>query len=328
MHHEDWDKHTTNVTPQARQLAEWVANIGDAYALELGTVTHAQGGSLDLVIASGQMAKEVCQCYTDLNADTTSDHEAMITELAIGRQSPNKDYLSKFQFKKLDEKVFQTTLLAKSDLVKASLEGAKAARKNTTERQDLIDQAADSLVQAIHSSLTFSTPRAVGASGGEPWWNEPCQGAVQKVRNYRRVIQLEEDAEIDNPGAGEKLKALRNELRKQVKRAKKRYYQGFINGLTNKTIFQAVKWLNIIRTYTTPPIQKADRTLAISNQDEQQALRTKLLTAKDLSLGSCSDSTASRSFCEETRTPASEWHVCTWQEVEKAVFSTDNTSAA
>ena len=78
------------------------------------------------------------------------------------------------------------------------------------------------LVQAIHSSLTLSTPRAIGASGGEPWWNDSCQDTVQKVRNYRREIQLEEDAGIDNPRAGEKLKTLRNELPKQVKSAKKK----------------------------------------------------------------------------------------------------------
>ena len=132
LHHEDWDEHTTNVTQQAHQLAEWVANIGGKYALEPGTVTHAQGGSLDLVISSGQMIKEVYQCYIDPNADTTSDQEAIITELAINWQLRNKDHLPKFQFKKLDEKVFQATLIAKSDLVKASLESAKAVRKSTT----------------------------------------------------------------------------------------------------------------------------------------------------------------------------------------------------
>lgn len=84
--------------------------------------------------------------------------------------------------------MFKATLLAKLDLVKASLENAKAAQKSTAERQDLIDQAADVLVQAIHSSLTLSTPRVMGASGGEPWWNESCQEAVQKVRNYWREI--------------------------------------------------------------------------------------------------------------------------------------------
>lgn len=123
-----------------------MANIGRAYALEPGTVTHAQGGSLNLVISSGQMTKEVYQCYIDSNADTTSNHKAIITKLAINQQSRDKDHLSKFQFKKLDKKVFKAILLAKSDLVKASLENAKAAQKSTAEKQDLIDQAADVLV--------------------------------------------------------------------------------------------------------------------------------------------------------------------------------------
>lgn len=114
----------TNVTQQAHQLAECVANIQGSYALESRTVTHAKGRSLDLVISSRQMTKGVYQCYIDPNADTTSDHEAIITEIVMNRQPLDKNHLSKFQFKKLDEKVFQATLLAKSDLVKASLERA------------------------------------------------------------------------------------------------------------------------------------------------------------------------------------------------------------
>lgn len=86
----------------------------------------------------------------------------------------------------------------------------------------------------------------MGASGGKPWWNKSCQDAVQKVQNYWREILLEEDAGIDNPGAGKKLKTLRNKLCKYVKSAKKRYYQDVINGLTSKIIFQAVKWPNTI----------------------------------------------------------------------------------
>ena len=80
------------------------------------------------------MTKEVYQCYIDPNANTTSDHKTIITELAINQQPCDKDCLSKFQFKKLDEKMFKATLLAKSDLVKASLENAKAAQKSMAKK--------------------------------------------------------------------------------------------------------------------------------------------------------------------------------------------------
>lgn len=73
------------------------------------------------------MIKKIYQCYIDLNANTTSDYKVIFIKLAINGQSCDKDHLSKFQFKKLDEKVFQATLLTKLDLIKASLKSAKTA---------------------------------------------------------------------------------------------------------------------------------------------------------------------------------------------------------
>lgn len=67
--------------------------------------------------------------------------------------------------------------------------------------------------------------------------------------------------------------------------------------------------------------------MAVSNSDKQKALRSELLSAKNLSLESNSDCTTIKGFLEETRAPAPDWHTCTWQEVEKAVFSMGNISA-
>lgn len=49
----------------------------------------------------------------------------------------------------MDEKIFKTILVAKLDLIKTSLENAKADQKNIIKRQDLIDQVGNILVQAI-----------------------------------------------------------------------------------------------------------------------------------------------------------------------------------
>lgn len=59
--------------------------------------------------------------------DITSNHKVIITKLAINWQFCDKNHLSKFQFKKLDKKVFEATLFAQSNLVKASLKNTKAA---------------------------------------------------------------------------------------------------------------------------------------------------------------------------------------------------------
>lgn len=74
LHHEDWDVRTKNPTPQAQGFAEWVTSNGAHYGLDIGSVTHRQGGTLDLVIASRLLAQDLIECYTEDSLDTTSDH--------------------------------------------------------------------------------------------------------------------------------------------------------------------------------------------------------------------------------------------------------------
>lgn len=83
LHHTDWNKNIINPNQQACQLVEWVTRIGATYILELRTITHAQGKYLDLVISSKEMTKKVYHCYFDLNTDTTSNYNVIITEIAI-----------------------------------------------------------------------------------------------------------------------------------------------------------------------------------------------------------------------------------------------------
>lgn len=78
--------------------------------------------------------------------NTTSNYKAIITKLAINWQSCNKNYLPKFSFKKLDEKVFQVTLFAKSDIIKVSLKNVKVVQKDIAVKQDLVNQEAYILV--------------------------------------------------------------------------------------------------------------------------------------------------------------------------------------
>lgn len=59
--------------------------------------------------------------------DISSNHKAIITKLRINWKFCDKDCLSKFLFKNLNKKVFQTTLLTKLDLIKTCLKNKKTA---------------------------------------------------------------------------------------------------------------------------------------------------------------------------------------------------------
>ena len=72
------------------------------YELEVGTITHAQGGALDLVIASNSVSKQVTECYVEPNLQVTSDHETILTCLEMENPDPKKTSQRRFQLNKMD----------------------------------------------------------------------------------------------------------------------------------------------------------------------------------------------------------------------------------
>lgn len=225
LHHVDWDLQTVNPTPQARSLAKWVTNVGVADALPPGTITHKQGGTLDFVISSSSITPDVLECYSNPDLDTTSDHEVLSTTVALNGRSQAIPKETRFQFKKLDDKVFCSTLQAQTDIIQAELAIAQGTSKFSGDRKEKLDQYATKTLAAIYHSLTLSTPKICNSRQEEPWWNDQYRNAVQKLRNRRREDDLEKTIGIEKPPAGEQLKGLRNRLRKEVKQAKQKYYQ-------------------------------------------------------------------------------------------------------
>ena len=119
------------------------------------------------------------------------------------------------------------------------------------------------------------------------------------------------------------MKTLQVEIYKQVKQAKKSHYQQVINELNRVTIFQAIKWPASTRKHTTPPIQKTDRLLAISNKEKIDALKQALFT---LTLQSFSNGYKGQAdFDIESRDCTIEWHTYSSKKVEKAILNAGNT---
>lgn len=67
---------------------------------------------------------------------------------------------------------------------------------------------------------------------------------------------FDKTAGIVDLNASAVLKNIRSNLWKTVKKTKQKDYQKVINGLDYQNIFQAIKWLSLICTYTTPLIQR------------------------------------------------------------------------
>lgn len=74
--------------------------------LKIDIVIYAQGGILDLVIASSLMLKQVTECYIEPNLYVTNDHKTILTCIKIGNSNSKKASKRKFQLNKMNEKLF------------------------------------------------------------------------------------------------------------------------------------------------------------------------------------------------------------------------------
>lgn len=78
---------------------------------------HRQGGALNLVISSSSITSDVLECYLKPDLDTTSDHEVISTSIALNGRTKVIPKEARFQFKKLDDKIFYSTLQAQTDII-------------------------------------------------------------------------------------------------------------------------------------------------------------------------------------------------------------------
>lgn len=235
LHHTDWDNRTVNPTTQAKRFADWIANNNAICELEVGTVTHARGGTLDLVIISNSVSKQVTECYVEPNLHVTSDRESILTYLEMGNSDPKKTN-QRLQLDRMDEKQFFSNLETQKDLIQSALAQAEFSTSGNTNKA--LDKNAEIITTAIFSSLELSTQKSSMSRKGKPWWNEECCTFLQKMHQTQKYQAFDRAAGIEDPNASAILKDVKSNLRKTVKKAKQEYYQKVIDGLDHRNIFK------------------------------------------------------------------------------------------
>lgn len=174
--------------------------------METGTKTHSRVGTLDLVISSSTISHQNTECYVEPRLHTTSDHETVLTWLEVQETKANRSTVVKFRLEKMDEKQFCTSLEAQKDLVRNSLRQAEAALVGLENGREALDQFAQKVTAAIHSSLELSTERTKNSEKGEAWWNDECREALAAMRRIQKHQLLDSAAGIENPSVVEVLK--------------------------------------------------------------------------------------------------------------------------
>lgn len=85
LYHIDWDEQTFNATRQAKELFEQISKNVVFYKLSTCIVTHDQGVSIDLVIASTLLTNSIIEYYIELELDCTSNQQTIYTTIEYGK---------------------------------------------------------------------------------------------------------------------------------------------------------------------------------------------------------------------------------------------------
>lgn len=143
-------------------------------------------------------------------------------------------------------------------------------------------------------------------------------------RTSQKYQTFDRAAGIEDRNGNAVLKDVKSNFRKRSKKAKQKYYRKIIDGLVYQNIFQAVKWLSMIRQYTTPLIQRQNGSLAVDNQENKKELRKALFTPP---ASTDQENIEVPNLQEETRNSPVDWHAYTMHEIEAAIFQA-GTSAS
>ena len=97
-----------------------------------------------------------------------------------------------------------------------------------------------------------------------PWWNEECAASIAELRCVRRAFPL---------GFNRDVQLARRDLRRVVRRAKRAYWRGLIDGVqSDRDVFKITRWLKRPGVFRPPPLQVGE-TIIETQIGKAEALR-------------------------------------------------------
>ena len=316
LHHERWRPSLgpSQVTAQSREVAGWSERWNFELLTEPGTPTHARGGTLDLTWASAAL-RDTRDVQAEIAEDISisSDHEVVRIELAGGKGA-RYGCPGRYRVEKTDKPRFARVL---QNAVNRRIDAlAQAAEIDPTPSR--LDAWATALADALREALEAATPRSQGLVRGYSWWNGDCKQAAAAHRGARR---LHRRAEAEGRPEGYErtwLVEAAIHLKKTVKRAKRDYFNGKIDAVSDtRELFQMTKWARSLGQHRSPPMTGADGTTAVSTAEKIALLRSSLLPADRAALD-----------VEAAQIPATgdQWPPLSEWEVEEAILRAKNTA--
>lgn len=205
-------------------LIDLAATLGLTPLLPPGTITYPNAGTaIDLVWGNREAVDRMLTCKVADEHDHTSDHLPIETTLALlvnmPQPSPPYNY-AKTNWQELGRRLVDY------------LPDPSSLKQETITTQD-VDSFADELIDAITKAVKETTPRKRPCPHSKRWWTEELttlRREANRLRNTYRRTKLN----IDKVAWRKKA----NKYKRKIAQAKKNKWREFVNGASNKTIFQ------------------------------------------------------------------------------------------
>jgi ribonuclease HI len=279
-HHPWWDP-LARPSQGSKELIEWIKANNLSLLNSPGKITffrpHVRPSVLDLTLATPSLALKAIDWQ--ILPDLGSDHLGILFLLQGTRtlliDSPLE--VERFDTRNANWDLFKSTLKTSLKLdfsplddlvtIEASL---KTLQLQSTQVNNVLEQAAITLTEAITSAARASIPLNRPGAKPKPWWTQELKELRQTMIRTQRHIQLQEPKTI--------LPYLRakNIYFLAIKNAKRDHWNQFLEKEDSKSIFKALAYTKDKRVERLPPILASDNQLKETFQGRCNALRDTL----------------------------------------------------
>ena len=271
---------------RARLFIEWMDENGLEIRNEHDRTTRispatGKGSALDLTILNGR-ARET-QIMKDWNVANRlnggSDHFATTFSIGQPGEEIQSVHANVLNWKGAEKGEFLRTLREEKERVSTRFTQlfGPIIRPEPVTRQH-IDEATQFLADLLISTADRAVKIRKPSKYANPWWDRNCTEALAEMRRTRSE-SLETRQRMGNPDQETENRArhAHNKWTRVYKKAKRRYYDKLKEEANQDNIWSLYKWGRGNRQYHSPPIRRADGSMATEHSEKCAILRDALL---------------------------------------------------
>jgi len=226
LHHPRWGGIHCAADDLAGDLLAEAEQQGLALALPPGSVTWRRGGrasTIDLTFVSAELSQRIAECQPREDWAQTADHIPILLKVETGcsRAEPR----ARFAISKMDASRFRQAVRLKLE----NRQELWPERRETAVQpnQEAIDAAVHEVQKAILGALQEHCPRSKPTKHARHAWSDTCSNLVRLHRAARRRYVTSQE-----PTDEAQYKALRNQLKNQLRKESRHSWRGFIEETT------------------------------------------------------------------------------------------------